>query len=110
MERDLSELWKTINAAERLLIVTHDNPDPDALASVAKMLIEASERCQLIVTTHSPDLIDELSEVPESIVVCERLGGGTHMERPDPAPLKEWLDEYRLGEVWKRGEIGGTRW
>ena len=24
--------------------------------------------------------------------------------------LKPWIDKYRLGELWMRGEIGGTRW
>lgn len=82
---------------------------PDALASVAKMLVDASERCQLIVTTHSPELIDELSSTPESIVVCERTEQGTQMHRLDPKPLKKWIDEYRLGGAWKTGVIGGRR-
>lgn len=83
---------------------------PDALSSVAKMLMEASERCQLIVTTHSPELIDELSETPESIVVCERADAGTQMKRLDAGRLQKWLKRYRLGELWQKGEIGGTRW
>jgi len=37
MPRDLAELWKVIQGAGRLLIVTHDNPDPDALASACAL-------------------------------------------------------------------------
>ena len=45
---------------------------PDAIRIVAELLVRASERTQLIVTTHSPALVDALSDRPESIVVCER--------------------------------------
>jgi len=24
--------------------------------------------------------------------------------------LQEWLQQYKLGELWKMGELGGTRW
>ena len=24
--------------------------------------------------------------------------------------LALWLERYRLGELWTRGELGGTRW
>lgn len=24
--------------------------------------------------------------------------------------LQPWLEKYRLGELWTRGELGGTRW
>jgi len=45
---------------------------PDALRLVAEMLVESSERTQLIVTTHSEALIDALTDRPESVLVCER--------------------------------------
>jgi predicted ATPase len=82
---------------------------PDVLPILAEMLIDASTRTQLIVTTHSPELIDALSDTPESVIVCERTEQGTQMERLDPRPLKEWIDEYRLGGAWKTGVIGGRR-
>jgi len=83
---------------------------PDVLPAIAEMLVEASSRTQLIVTTHSPELVDELSETPESVVVCERTGAGTEMKRLDAERLQKWLKRYRLGELWRKGEIGGTRW
>jgi predicted ATPase len=82
---------------------------PDVMPVLAEMLIDASTRTQLIVTTHSPELIDALSDTPESVIVCERTEQGTRMERLDPRPLKEWIDEYRLGGAWKTGVIGGRR-
>lgn len=83
---------------------------PDVIVEVADLLREASERCQLIVTTHSDVLVDALTDAPESIVVCERPDGQTQLKRLAPDNLKSWLEDYRLGQLWKSGEIGGNRW
>ena len=45
---------------------------PDMLPRLAKLLIEASERAQLIITTHSDMLVDALSDMPEAVLVAER--------------------------------------
>lgn len=82
---------------------------PDVLPHLADLMISASERCQLIVTTHSDMLVDALTETPESVLVCEKRNGKTEMKRLKSDDLKGWLDNYRLGELWLRGEIGGTR-
>lgn len=83
---------------------------PDMLPKLADLLVEASEKTQLIVTTHSDILIDALTETPESVVVFEKHEGRTTARRLDSDTLKPWLDQYRLGQLWTRGEIGGTRW
>ncbi|HTG35163.1 MAG TPA: AAA family ATPase [Thermoanaerobaculia bacterium] len=83
---------------------------PDIISQVAELLLDASKRTQLIVTTHSETLVSALSDVPEAVVVCERDDQGTKLRRLDPDNLKEWLDRYRLGELWAKGEIGGNRW
>lgn len=83
---------------------------PDVLPTMARLLKEASERTQLIVTTHSDVLVDALSDVPESVVVAERGDEGSSLERLDAERLKPWLEKYRLGQLWTSGEIGGTRW
>ena len=83
---------------------------PDLLPTIAELLKEASTRTQLIVTTHSDALVSALSDVPESVIVCESGKGGTSLRRLDAQQLSAWLDEYSLGDVWRMGEIGGTRW
>ncbi|HSI83379.1 MAG: AAA family ATPase [Candidatus Methylacidiphilales bacterium] len=83
---------------------------PDVLPYLAQLLISASERTQLIVTTHSDVLVDSLTEKPETVVVCSKEEGQTKMERLSSENLKEWLKDYRLGELWTRGHIGGNRW
>jgi predicted ATPase len=83
---------------------------PDILPTLAKLLKQSSQRMQLIVTTHSDILVDELSDTPEAVVVCEKHDGQTTMSRLDPAKLTEWLEKYRLGQLWTQGELGGVRW
>jgi predicted ATPase len=74
------------------------------------LLVEASDRCQLIVTTHSDVLVSALSEQAESVLVCERDEDGTQLRRLESKKLQDWLQRYKLGELWKMGELGGTRW
>ena len=83
---------------------------PDAIPDVAELLKRAASRCQLFVTTHSDALIDALSDVPEAVVVCEKVNGSTQLRRLDADSLKPWLEDYSLGELWNRGKIGGNRW
>ncbi len=81
---------------------------PDILPMVAEMLISASQKTQLIVTTHSDALVSALN--PESVLVCDRDDRGSNLRRLDPERLKKWLDNYTLGDLWLMGEIGGDRW
>ncbi|HUJ49464.1 MAG TPA: AAA family ATPase [Bryobacteraceae bacterium] len=83
---------------------------PEALALVGDALREASKRMQLVVTTHSDALVDRFTDEPEDIVVCERdFDESTSFRRLSGKQLKGWLKEYTLGDLWRRGEIGGTQ-
>lgn len=83
---------------------------PDLLPKVADLLTAAATRTQLVVTTHSDVLVDALTDQPESVVVFEKHRGVTTADRLDKAALGAWLQEYRLGELWTRGDLGGNRW
>lgn len=83
---------------------------PDILPGLADLLRTASERTQLIVTTHSDILVDAMTETPECVVICEKQEGKTVMKRLERADLEAWLEEYRLGDLWIKGQLGGKRW
>lgn len=83
---------------------------PDILPGVADLLREASGRTQIIVTTHSDILVDAMTETPECVVVCGKHEGRTEMKRLSAPDLAEWLTDYRLGQLWTKGHLGGTRW
>ena len=83
---------------------------PDVIPTVAELLVRASERTQLVVTTHSRMLVDALSDQPSSVVVCEQDNGESRFRRLDRQELQAWLDNYTLGALWSMGELGGNRW
>ena len=83
---------------------------PDIIPQVAKLLVAASERTQLVVTTHSDVLVDALTRQPDSVIVCEKVDGESQFRRLDADQLKDWLEKYTLGQLWSMGEIGGNRW
>ncbi len=83
---------------------------PDILPKLAGHLAAASERTQLIVTTHSDILVDAMTERPEVVVVCEKHEGFTEMQRLSATDLAAWLTKYRLGQLWMEGQLGGKRW
>lgn len=83
---------------------------PDMIPKLADLLIDASNRCQILITTHSDILIDALSHQPESVIVCEKHDGQTSMRRLDRADLTRWLKRYGLGQLWTKGKLGGVRW
>ena len=58
---------------------------PDALAIIGQLLVEASARMQLVVTTHSDALVSALTTRVESVVTCEKRGAGTLLRRLDAA-------------------------
>jgi len=83
---------------------------PDILPKLADLFVEASQKTQLIITTHSDVLVDAMTDRPEVVVVCEKHNGQTEMHRLRKDDLAAWLEKYRLGQLWTEGQIGGTRW
>ena len=94
---------------------------PDSLGLIAELLRKASERTQIIVATHSPELVSHFSDEPEHIVVCDRdAKEGTQFRRLSRQDLDEWQEIYQqtgkelvvygLSEMWMSGSIGGVRW
>jgi predicted ATPase len=100
--------------SERSLICV-DEPEtglhPDAVRLLARAINEASPNLQLIIVTHSDALVDEFSDTPEAVVVCESdFETGTRFKRLSRRKLKTWLQDYSLGELWRKGTIGGNPW
>lgn len=90
-------------------VIIIDEPElglhPYAIEVIASLMKAASMRSQLIIATQSPKLVDQFEA--GDIVVAERHEGETRLSRPDPAHLKEWLEEYSIGELWEKNVLGG---
>jgi predicted ATPase len=90
-------------------VVVLDEPElglhPFAVVQLAGTLRSASVRSQVVIATQSVTLMNlfELSD----LIVVERSGGESTFSRPDAEPLREWLEEYSLGELWEKNLLGG---
>jgi predicted ATPase len=67
---------------------------------------------QIIATTHSPYLLDEFQDEPESVVLVEKVNGESRLSNLDDR-LKEVFGndgapETPLGELWFSGAVGGV--
>ncbi|BES84016.1 chromosome segregation protein SMC [Pectobacterium araliae] len=78
---------------------------PYAITVLAALIRSASEQHQLIVSTQSVELVNEF-EAEDLIVVDKHLGAST-FKRLDQDTLKNWLEDYSLGELWKKNILGG---
>ena len=81
---------------------------PDAITMLGELMLEASDRMQLVVTTHSDALVSALSDRPHAVVACEWSDLGTELIRLDPKQLDHWLESYQLGDVWRMGALGAN--
>lgn len=78
---------------------------PYAIAVLADMFKQVSEDRQLIVSTQSVELVNELS--PEDVVVVGQEDDASTFHRLSGEELSGWLEQYSLGELWKRNILGG---
>lgn len=90
-------------------IILIDEPElglhPFAITMLASLVKQASVKTQVILSTQSPLLLDYFQ--PEDVLVADRVNGGTQLTRPDSAPLAKWLQDYSLGQLWEKNELGG---
>ena len=90
-------------------VIVVDEPElglhPNALDLIASLFQAVSEHAQVLISTQSSTFVDAFE--PEDIVVVEREGEATTFKRPDAEKLREWLEDYSLGEVWEKNVIGG---
>ena len=74
---------------------------PAALSSFVEHMVDAQDRVQFMVTTHSPLLLDFLNDpAAVSIVSRKRLQGDNGREREGPPRRKEGVGCFR---IWSRG-------
>ncbi len=92
--------------AETIII---DEPElglhPYAITVLAGLLKSISQNKQIIISTQSVDLLSEFSA--EDVIVVNREDNRSVLSRLDVSKLSSWLEEYSLGELWKKNLLGG---
>jgi predicted ATPase len=79
---------------------------PGAAAKLMDALLEAREQTQILVTTHSPDLLDHEGVDPDGILAVSAKGGETIITPVDQATRSVIRDRlYTVGELLRLGQI-----
>ncbi len=78
---------------------------PYAISIIGSLINSVANRCQVILATQSPLLVDCFE--PEEIIVVERNDRESSFKRLVEADLENWLEEYSLSELWNKNVIGG---
>ena len=90
-------------------VIAIDEPEtglhPSMLPIVAEYAVDASQRAQVILTTHSPQFLDSFGGTVPVTTVTECSHGATTLRTLDGDALKEWLKEYSLGSLFLSSEL-----
>ncbi len=90
-------------------VILVDEPElglhPYAITMLASLVKTISAKTQVILSTQSPLLLDQFE--PEDVLVADRVEGSTQLKRLESQSLASWLEEYSLGQLWEKNELGG---
>lgn len=90
-------------------VILIDEPElglhPYALQVLASSIKYASKRSQIIFSTQSAFFLDNFS--PSDVLVADRVDGATVFNRLNDQDYSDWLEDYSLGQLWEKAELGG---
>ncbi len=102
-------LLTVLASPEPATLIAIDEPEvglhPSMLPIIAEYAVEAAERTQVVLTSHSPIFLDAFSRVPSEVTLLHWEDGGSRLFPLTPEALMKWLERYRLGELFTNGEL-----
>ncbi|MBN1486419.1 MAG: AAA family ATPase [Anaerolineae bacterium] len=78
---------------------------PYAITLLASLLRSAATHTQVIVSTQSVTLVNQLQ--PEDIIIVDREDRQSVFRRLNTNDLENWLEEYGVGDLWEKNLLGG---
>jgi AAA15 family ATPase/GTPase len=111
--------WAVILHSPKLpSLLVIDEPElglhPAWLSVLAQWIKQASEKTQIILTTHSPDLLDKFTDRLENVYCFYPTDANHYGLKPlSPEVLKTQLEEgWELGDLYRVGDptVGGWPW
>ncbi len=78
---------------------------PYAITLLASLLRSAAKKTQVVVATQSVTLVNQFDL--EDIIVVDREEKQSVFRHLDRAEMKNWLEDYGLGDLWEKNIIGG---
>lgn len=98
---------------ERGSVVIFDEPErnlhPDMLLELGKQLEKASEKSQIILTTHAPSLLNQFPL--RAVRVFEKdENNQTQVRQFTEDDFAGWYESFVPGQMWRDGALGGNRY
>ncbi|MDE1491953.1 AAA family ATPase [Xenorhabdus bovienii] len=78
---------------------------PYAINVLAGLIKNASNKHQIIISTQSVELVNQFDA--DDLIVVDKQQGASTFKRLNHEMLSEWLEDYSLGELWKKNLLGG---
>jgi len=102
-------LLTVLSHPEPPALIAIDEPEtglhPSMLPVIAEYAEAASERTQVVLTSHSPEFLDAFTGMSPHVTVCHWEQGQTYLYGLAPETLDRWLEQYRLGHLFTRGDL-----
>lgn len=90
-------------------IIAIDEPEtglhPSMFPIIAEHAVNAADRAQIILTTHSPQFLDAFGDTRPTTTVTKWIDGETKLNILQGETLEYWLKEYSLGALFGSGEL-----
>jgi predicted ATPase len=102
-------LLTVLSHPEPAALIAIDEPEtglhPSMLPVIAEYAEAASHRTQVVMTSQSPEFLDAFTDLSPHVTVCHWEEGKTHLYGLGPETLGRWLEQYRLGHMFTRGDL-----
>jgi predicted ATPase len=93
-------------------LIAIDEPEsglhPSMLPIIAEFAAAAATRTQVILSTHSPQMLDAFGETLPATTIFNWAGDHTELKTIGGDELKKWVEEYSLGRFIFSGEAAAV--
>ncbi len=93
-------------------LIAIDEPEsglhPSMLPIIAEFAAAAATRTQVILSTHSPEMLDAFGDTLPAATIFDWVGDHTELKTVRGDELKKWVEEYSLGRFIFSGEAAAV--
>ena len=90
-------------------VIAIDEPEtglhPSMLPIIAELAADAAQKSQIIITTHSAELLDAFTKFNPTTTIAKRDNGKTSLNVVSEKVLNAWIKDYTLGKIFRSGEL-----
>lgn len=90
-------------------LIAIDEPEtglhPSMLPIIAELAADAAQKSQIIITTHSAELLDAFTKFKPTTTIAKWDNGKTSLNVVSEKTLSSWIKEYTLGKIFRSGEL-----